>query len=631
MCGITGCIERKNKVDAQVVYDMMDLLRHRGPDDKGYEQFEIAGYGFGMGFVRLSIRDLSAAGHQPMSNESGDITITLNGEIYNADEWREQLVDAGYSFKSTSDTEVLLDLYELYGIDKMLSMLDGMYAVCIVDKREDCIYLIRDRLGEKPLYYWDNGVTFLYASEYKAFYCHPDFKAELNEEAVDEYFLFRYVSDGETLLKGVNNLRPGSYLKVDAEGIHQTIYWDLPVSEPNSMNYEENKQRFDDLLKKSLRRRLVSDRKVGLQLSGGVDSSYLAHIIQPMLDERLHTFSITFKDQYYSEEQYQNRVIEQENCVPHGFDYSSELFFNCWRECTWFFEAPMNHEGTLGLLFLNKRSKEYVTVMLCGEGSDETLGGYDRFYKEARFLKGPWPLRLAKSQVKELLRTKHLPAFWGKDGAFINTTQYVSNDMFYKIRPGGRRAIKKVYRKRSAILNKGASETGSIRRLMNYEVRTYMQDLLMRADKVSMASSIEVRVPYIMPELVEFACTIPDRFLVDTTKDMNHGTKVIVKDLCASVFGEDFTYRRKAGFSAPVLHYFCAPEVSEYIDRIVMPGIKRRGIVNYDEVQKMWTECKETNGNDYQHQWPLWCVFSFELWAQMYLDNSPVEWKHIDF
>ena len=384
MCGIMGCLERCNKVDAGVVHNMMELLRHRGPDDDGYEQFAIAGGELGMGFVRLSIRDLSPAGHQPMFNKTDDIAITLNGEIYNADDLRQPLLDAGYTFNSTSDTEVLLDLYELYGIDKMLPMLDGMYAICIVDKRNNCFYLIRDRLGEKPLYIWHYGETLLYASEYKAFYCHPRFKAQLNQDAVDEYFLFRYVSDGDTLLKGVSNLQPGSYLKVDADGIHKTVYWKFPDVDPNKLSFEENKECYDELLKTSLRRRLISDRKLGLQLSGGVDSSYLAHIAQPMIEERLHTFSITFKDKWYSEEQYQEHVIKKENCVPHNFEYSPQMFFDCWRECTWFFEAPMNHEGTLGLLFLNRRSKDYVTVMLCGEGSDEVLGGYSRFYMQEK-------------------------------------------------------------------------------------------------------------------------------------------------------------------------------------------------------------------------------------------------------
>lgn len=630
MCGIIGCLERNKNVDSTIVYDMMSLLRHRGPDDQGYENFVIAGNDFGMGFVRLSIRDLSEAGHQPMSNKNRDITITLNGEIYNADELRQPLLEAGYTFKSSSDTEVLLDLYELYGIDKMLPMLDGMYAVCIVDKREDCIYLIRDRLGEKPLYIWDNGSTLLYASEYKAFYCHPDFTAELNEDAVDEYFLFRYVSDGDTLLKGVKNLRPGTYLKIDTKGVHQSVYWDFPDVKPNTLSYEENKKKYDDLLKKSLRRRLISDRKVGLQLSGGVDSSYMAHIAQSMLEEPLHTFSITFDDKKYSEEIYQEQVINKEKCVPHSFDYSSKLFFDCWRECTWYFESPMNHEGSLGLLFLNRRSKDFVTVMLCGEGSDETMGGYERFYKDAQLLKYWWPLLLSIKNIKSLIKTKHLLSYFSKDCDVIHSSQYISNEHFYALRSKGREAIRNVYRKRLDIMNNIKTKQ-SLRRWMNYETYTYMQDLLMRADKTSMASSIEVRVPFIMPELVEFACTIPDEFLVDTRKNIRKGTKAIVKDLCESVYGEDFTYRKKLGFAAPVLRFFCKPDVAKYINDIIMPGIKRRGVVNYCEVEKMWNSCVGTNGNDKNIQWPLWCVFSFELWAQLYLDSKPQEWVHISF
>lgn len=630
MCGIVGCLEKTKCIDRGVVQNMMNMLTHRGPDDQGYEQFNIAGGNLGMGFVRLSIRDLSEAGHQPMYNKSGEIALTLNGEIYNADELRQPLIDAGYQFRSTSDTEVLLYLYECYGIDKMLKMLDGMYAVCIVDKAKDCFYLIRDRLGEKPLYTYDNGDTLLYASEYKAFYCHPCFKAELNQVSVDEYFLFRYVAGGETLLKGVRNLQPGSYLKIDAIGVQQTIYWDFPDEKQNEISYDESKQGYERLLKTSLQRRLISDRKVGLQLSGGVDSSLLAHMASPMLKEKLQTFSIVFEDTRYSEKQYQDEVVKKEGCEPHFFEYSPKMFFDCWRECTWYFEAPMNHEGSLGLLFLNRRSKDYVTVMLCGEGSDETLGGYGQFYNYAKLLEGgiiPFTFNL----FKRTLRTCCLPIFFDYDGEVIHGSQYIRDDMFYRLRPGGRRSIKRVYDKRRKLMGNGDKHMGKLRRWMNYETKTYMQDLLMRADKTSMASSMEVRVPFIMPQLVEYACKIPDQYLVDTSKDIHHGTKSLLKDICSKVYGQDFTYRKKSGFAAPVLRFFCEPEVKKYIETVLIPGIERRGVINHKEIKKMWEKCKRKKGDSYSIQWPLWCAFSFELWAQMYLDKSPQEWIHIEF
>lgn len=626
MCGIVGCFEIKRKVNAEVVHRMMDILKHRGPDDAGYEPFEIAGGNLGMGFVRLSIRDLSSAGHQPMFNANKDIAVTLNGEIYNADELRQPLINAGYSFNSTSDTEVLLYLYEFYGLDKMLPMIDGMYAICIVDKRNDCFYLIRDRLGEKPLYLYETDNVLLYASEYKAFYCHPDFKADLNESVVDEYFLFRYISDGDTLLKGVHNLRPGSYLKVSADGQKHVVYWDFPNVKPNNLSYEENKKKYYELLKTSLRRRLISDREVGLQLSGGVDSSYMAHLIPQITGEQLHTFSVVFADRKYTEEKYQKKVVEQEKCDAHYYEYNSDMFFDCWRECTYYLEAPMNHEGSIGLLLLNRRSKDIVTVMLCGEGADETLGGYNHFLLMRSMMKHP-SLHFAYT----LLNWHRGNGWrWSLDDTLIGTTQSVPSYMFSRLRDNGSKRIENVYKKRRKILSETAGR--GVRRYMNYDTKTFMQDLLIRADKTSMASSIEMRVPYIMPELVELVCQIPDKHLVKSLpiKTIPNSSKRILKDLCTEVYGKDFTNRPKVGFTAPLLDFFRAPEVASYIEHKLLPGIKDRGVVNYEEVMKMWQECLNTTGNKLPILWPLWLVFSFELWAQMYLDNTPLNWQHVD-
>ena len=622
MCGITGCFERKKSVDDEVVYSMMEILNHRGPDDRGYKHLNVAGGEIGMGFVRLSIRDLSTAGHQPMQNATGEIIITLNGEIYNSEELRPLLIEAGYKFNGTSDTEVLLYLYEMYGIDKMLPMLDGMYAICIVDTRIDSFFLIRDRLGEKPLYIYNKPDFMLYASEYKAFYCHPKFTSKLNEDAVDEYFLFRYVSDGETLLDGVKNLQPGSYMKVDRSGSSTIVYWDLPSMNYNNLNFDENTKRYNELLKVSLRRRLISDRKLGLQLSGGEDSSYLAHLIHHMSNEQLHTFSIVFGNKKYSEEEYQKHVVEKNNCIAHYYEYTPEMFFDCWRECTWYFEAPMNHEGSLGLLLLNRKSKKDVTVMLCGEGADETLGGYGYFYSLSSMLHYPF--------VRILKALKNGGGISSIQDTFISFTQFIPDQEFCRIRDKGKERKEMVFHKRRTILQKTPGK--GIRKYMNYDTKTYMQDILMRADKTSMASSIEMRVPFIMPALVEYACSIPDSQLVKygLRKNKKNKTKRILKELCSQVYGNEFVNRPKSGFGAPILDFFRDNVVKEYIEQTLLPGIDKRNVLNYAEVEKMWKECLNTKGNDLNIKWPLWCAFSFELWAQMYLDHTPLEWRHID-
>lgn len=629
MCGIIGYIDTKNSVDVQLIEKMQEILKHRGPDDKGCHTLTIAtshrdNVNCVLGFVRLSIRDLSQNGHQPMSNEKENITIIFNGEIYNADELRPQLIEKGYKFKSTSDTEVLLYLYEEYGIDRMLSMLDGMYAICIADKRLDKLYLIRDRIGEKPLYIYRKGDLLLFGSEYKAFYCHPQFDPVLNEGRLEEYFMFRYLIGDETLLKGVENLTPGSYLSISKEGIHKTIYWAIPNQLQNDLTFEENKAKFDALLKKSVRRRLVSDVPVGIQLSGGVDSSYISYLASQIYPGTLETFGIIFQDERFSEEKYMDFVNDKFQFSSNKFCFDSKLFLEMWKRSTWHFEAPMNHEGTMGLLLLNHEAKKKVTVLLCGEGSDEGLGGYYRFaqtkYRESHKIETFF--KNTARNVISLLKHGHIEQSYNIDDFFISMTQCLSNRCCNYITGRTRKDIKNVYKVRREFLN-GISGKG-IRKYMNYEVKSYMQDILMRADKVSMAASMEVRVPFIMPELVEYETSIPDEYLVDSSRGkVPYHTKKILKALCCGVFGEEFTYRDKYGFAMPLLEYMKSPEVISFVEDRLLPGIKERKLLSYTHVCELWNNRNNPiSFTKSEIQQGLWLALSFELWAQMYLDGN---------
>lgn len=232
MCSILGFIEKQHPADIRTVDQMNRVLRHRGPDDDGtavLPMFGAADNNVGIGFNRLSIRDLSQAGHQPMyGGDDGSVIITFNGEIYNADQFRDELAQNGHVFRGTSDTEVLLHLYEEYGLDGMLGRIDGMFAICLIDKKQDRIYLIRDKIGEKPLYYYENESVLLWASEYKAFYEHPAFVPEIALENLTEYLMFRYISAGDTLLKHVRNVTPGTYMVIDRSGVSKIKYWDFP-------------------------------------------------------------------------------------------------------------------------------------------------------------------------------------------------------------------------------------------------------------------------------------------------------------------------------------------------------------------------------------------------------------------
>lgn len=629
MCAIMGVLEREEKASLDVLKKMGDTLYHRGPDDNGHALFDFGNgskhINGGVRFDRLSIRDLSMSGHQPMFTNDEKIFIAFNGEIYNTADLKPMLIENGYKFRGNSDTEVILYLYESYGIEKTIEQLDGMFAICIVDKKKEIMYLVRDRIGEKPLYVYDNGKTFMFASEYKAFYCHPSFKAELDEDAVDEYFMFRYVAGNKTFLKGVENLEPGTYLEIKADSIKKHKYWDIPDSAPNKLSFEENKEQVRRLIEKSTVRRLIADVPVGLQLSGGVDSSYVAAVVGKQVKEPLHTFGITFKNESFSEEKWIDQVNDKFGFVPHKYEFASSDFIDYWRKSIWYFEAPQNHEGTMAICHLNREAKKEVTVMLCGDGPDELWGGYDRMRRIYEFLPGAkswYGLKLLLLRLgKFYFHKDHVETV---DDLFISLSQWIKDDCFCKLRPkSGNKAIRKVYEKRKGILMATAGK--GMRKYMNYEAKTYMLDILMRTDKIAMASSLEVRPPYLMPELIEYITTIPDEQLVSKTK-----AKAILKSLCEDVYGKEFTYRQKMGLTYPFLDYYCSDSMSHYIGTELLPKVKSRGMVDYDYVISLWDqrfEWKKTGKYDWQWLNALWCVFSFEIWAQMYLDSTPQEYQ----
>lgn len=633
MCAIMGVLEQKKTVNIAVLKEMQKTLRHRGPDDDGEEllSFGSEEKNLGVGFVRLSIRDLTLNGHQPMWMPYHDVMIAFNGEIYNSEELRPELIKDGVQFRSNSDTEVLLNLYYKRGVEGMLPLLDGMFAICIYDSRVEKLFLIRDRIGEKPLYIYDDGSLFMFASEYKAFYSHPHFKPELNQDAVNEYFVFRYLTDNQTFLNHVTNLAPGHYLEISAKEkkkvLHQ--YWQIPDSTPNKLSFEENKENVKKLIDKSLTRRLISDRPVGLQLSGGIDSSYIAYLAQQKVSSPIHSYGVTFSNKSFSEEKYIDYVSQQVGCVSHKIEFSVEDFIDCWRKSIWYFDSPQNLPGTMGLLKLNRIAKNEITVILCGDGPDEMQGGYTRFSVIARELNPSVAGRFMHLMrcFSGIVHRTPVPILYNNDKYYVNCFRFISEDFFRKLFPErGGKASKAVVRKRLDMLKRTPGK--GLRKYMNYEMQTYMQDILMRSDKVSMASSVELRVPYLMPELIEYSTTIPDEQLVDGNTDeiMRH-TKKIMKSISSDVFGDEFTYRDKMGFSFPLLDFFDNKEVSDYVEKELLPGIRNRGVVNYDFFEELWLKRHyyRTNGDKDLRSviYSLWSVLSFEIWAQMFLDKKP--------
>ena len=337
-----------------------------------------------LGFNRLSILDLSSNGHQPMASPDQKVLLTLNGEIYNAFDFKEELIQWGFHFKSTSDTEVVLALYLKYGIDGLLARLNGMFAIVIADLGRNTFYIARDRFGIKPMYYISTEETFAFSSELKSFRYIDNFKFSLFEEQLDEYLLFRNNLNG-TLFRGIQSLTPGHYISFrHNNSLVIKRYFDLnnySRSPEVSGDIGYYGKRLEEWLSKSVQSQLMSDVKLGCQLSGGIDSSLVTWLANRNSDKgNFEAVSIIFNDQRFSEEKYINKVSENLRIPSHKFLLDSEYYLENIERVAWHLEAPINHPNTVAIYKLSQRAKDYVTVLLSGEGADEVFGGYSRFY-----------------------------------------------------------------------------------------------------------------------------------------------------------------------------------------------------------------------------------------------------------
>jgi asparagine synthase (glutamine-hydrolysing) len=649
MCGISGIYHlKRNPVDPRIIRDMVAIQHHRGPDDNGMRLFSLAhgrsvefgsdsmpafndSFEGGLGFNRLSILDLSEAGHQPMANDDGSVFLIFNGEIYNAFDYVTELQAAGYRFRSRSDTEVILRLYEHYGIEGMLERLNGMFAICIVDLRRRELHLIRDRLGIKPLYWAERNGLFMFASEVKSFGMHPDFPVELDEEMVDECLVFRYCAGEGALLKHAHQLRPGCRLRLTPDGITHHRYWQIPDGPTASdVSEQEAADQLEEHLHRAVRMQLLSDVKVGCQLSGGIDSSMISVLARRHHGADMDTFSIVFRDPRYSEEQWVNEAAAVANADSHRYYLNSGYFLDNIEKCTWHLDQPLNLPNSIGIYHLAEKARSLVTVLLSGEGADELLGGYIRFYfASIRSRVRPWlPL------LKRLPRYGHTfvsafgdPKFADIGDWFMTATAFVRLDKLRLLRPDAR--PEEMFNRRRAIWDEGRGD--ALANCLKYDMQTYMVDLLVRQDKMTMAHSMENRVPFLDHELVTFIRSLSPHHLVRPSLRLrqikSRGTKMLLKKLARNYFDESFVYREKAGFAVPVEEYVAEPKFKAMMEEKLLPGMRRRGIVQADVVERWWRNLAHES---YEMADALWSCISFEVWAQQFLDVKQPGPKSLD-
>ena len=635
MCGIAGYINLDSKPiqDSSCIISMLKAQKHRGPDDSGIRVFSLisgmshecnvdepcainGSFDGVLGFNRLSILDLSLNGHQPMSSRDGKVLLTLNGEIYNAFDFKNELTEWGYRFKSTSDTEIVLALYLKYGFEGMLSRLNGMFAIVVADLMKNEIFITRDRFGIKPMYYILNGKTFAFSSELKSFRYINDFNFKLAEEKIDEYLLFRNNLRG-TLFKDIQSLAPGHYLTyTHGNGLFIKRYFDInnyrrSTEDPSDIVAYGDK--LEGWLSKSVQSQLMSDVKLGCQLSGGIDSSLVTWLANRNSDKgNFEAVSIIFNDPRFSEEKYINMVTENLAIPSHRFLLDSDYYLDNIERATWHLEAPINHPNTVAIYKLSQRAKEYVTVLLSGEGADEVFGGYERFYD----ISYPFRSRSLLHEIKKNLTNPiNMADYFDHEYRAVLATSFMATSMAKKLFTG--------------FINDSATNdrislyqslSGSLfDRQVKYEMNSYLPDLLIRQDKMSMAHSIENRVPFLDNELVENSFTIPEKYLVLKKSPEGYNTeKYLLKKITAGMFGNDFAFRDKMGFGIPLREFFLNKKFAEYLNDKILSGIRGRELFNHKLVSDWLSDIRKLK---YQEIEALWVVVSFEIWALLYLDN----------
>ena len=636
MCGIVGYINVNNDVikDTSRIIPMLKVQKHRGPDDSGIRLFSLdscdsAEMGFEepaavdglfegvLGFNRLSILDLSANGHQPMLSPDGKVILAFNGEIYNAFDYKQELEEWGYEFKSKTDTEVILALYLKYGFEQMLLRLNGMFGIVIADLRKQELYIARDRFGIKPMYYVCNDNVLAFSSELKSFKYIDGFNYKLNDSKLDEYLLFRNNVSG-TLYDGIDSLQPGKYLVYSKRnGLNIKTFFDVNDYKRNNQdsdNLGSTKENLQKWLGDSVQSQLMSDVKLGCQLSGGIDSSLVTWLANHKSDKgNFESVSIVFDDQRFSEEKYIDIVRDKLGMTSHKFLLDSGYYFDQYEKATWHLESPLNHPNTIGIYKLSQRAKDYVTVLLSGEGADEVFGGYSRFYDVS------FPFRL-KKLLREVKKNRKdvntLLNYFRQDLRSVMPTAFMQ--------PRLAESVYSSFNFNSAVKERVdlyAQLNGSVfDKQVKYEMKTYLPDLLIRQDKMSMAHSIENRVPFLDNVLVENSFNIPEKQLMIKANSGKRNTeKYLLKKMGEDVFGNGFAFRDKMGFGIPVREFFTEDKFNQYLNDKILVGVKNRGIFNYNKVASWLSNIKQLRYDELE---ALWVIVSFETWAIKYLDNE---------
>jgi asparagine synthase (glutamine-hydrolysing) len=654
MCGIAGIVATdRDGLDQDAparAIRMRDVMAHRGPDEAGLHCDAHAA----LAHRRLSIVDLST-GQQPLSNEDGSVWVVFNGEIYNHADVRRELEAHGHVYRTKSDTETIVHAYEQWG-EACAHRFRGMFAFAIWDAPRRRLLLMRDRLGVKPLYWCRAGETLLFGSEIKAILASGLVEPVASRPLLPELLSTRFTSGAETLFKGIHKLLPGHWLVFQGGKITTRQYWDVPI-EGRGHRAKGIGQRakgigqrakgkgpradvvaeFRARLEESVRLRLMSDVPLGMFLSGGIDSSAIAAIMARLIDRPLQTFSVAFKERAFNEIAYSRQMAQAIGAESHEVIIDDRDFFGALPRLVWHEDEPIAHPSSIPLYFVSALARQHVTVVLTGEGSDELLAGYGKYPRVAwNWRAGGMYERLFPAGLREAIAAgvvPHLPSRLGRYAsrsflAMDRSPEAMYFDNFASIRladqqtllsPDLRMAATRAgaYGASLAYFQRPGPASTLLDRLLYADIKTYLVELLMKQDQMSMAASIESRVPFLDHELVEFAARLPDHW-----KLSGWTTKRVLRESMKGLLPRQILHRPKMGFPVPFGRWTRGGWNGVARDVLLDRRSRERGVIDPDAVDRLLRDhaAGRTDGGD-----RIWSLLNLELWYRTFIDKEGVQ------
>ena len=643
MCGIVGIWEygaAKGRVDLPLVERMRDTMPHRGPDAVGSHIFD-GGRG-GFGFRRLSIIDLSQAGNQPMRGcESRDIWLVFNGEVYNHADLRSDLEKRGHTYHSKTDSETIIHLYEELGPD-FVNEIEGDFGVAIWDAANERLSLYRDRLGVKPLYYYVKDGRIIFGSEIKAILAHPEVERDVDENALYDYLTFLTTPAPQTLFKGIQKLPAGHRLIIDRDGdVKVDQYWDaLPPEDVVVRTEGEHQEEILRLLRSSIKKRMMSDVPFGVFLSGGVDSSANVALMAELMDRPVDTFTVGFRDhEYLNELDAARRIAAIYKTDHHEVMIGDDEFHSFLPDLVFHQDEPIADPVCVPLYYVSKLAKDSgTTVVQVGEGADEIFSGYAHYVHNLRLYEKYWRhaerapsiLRTAAGRsvrmmlnaagrgrsVAELARRleKGEPMFWGGAVVYDDLTKPSVLSPRMRAAMNGHSSLSTIQNYLTHVALE-RPDSDYLSRMIYLELKVRLPELLlMRVDKITMATSVEARVPFLDHHLVEYAMGLPSALKV-SGKTGKH----ILKKALESILPHDLLYSKKRGFGAPIREWFRSPVGKSYADGLMVSPIWRRDYFNREFVAKMLADHRSERTDWSFH---LWALLNLSLWYEHWIDNG---------